>query len=81
MSAVETSSMMSDVSLNISQLCSHLRILRNKLGAKMLEPKKMMKSLSGDIIFPKFGENNYYHEAGSKPELILCWVRGIVAVY
>ena len=81
MSAVETSSMMSDVSLNISQLCSHLRILRNKLGAKMLEPKKMMKSLSGDIISPKFGENNYYHEAGSKPELILCWVRGIVAVY
>ena len=81
MSAVETSSMMSDVGLNIFQLCSHLRILRNKLGAKMLEPKKMMKSLSGDIIFSKFGENNYYHEAGSKPELILCWVRGIVAVY
>ena len=26
-------------------------------------------------------EHNYYHEAGSKPEIILFWVRDIVAVY
>ena len=36
----------------------------------MFEPEKMMKSLSGDMIIPKFGEYNYYHEAGTKPELI-----------
>ena len=32
---------------------------------------KIMKSLGGDMIIPKFGEYNYYHEAGTKPELIL----------
>ena len=35
MSAVETASMMSDVGLDISQLRILLRILRNKLGAKI----------------------------------------------
>ena len=40
-----------------------------------------MKSLSGDMIIPKFGEYNYYHEAGTKPELILFQVRDIVAVF
>ena len=40
-----------------------------------------MKSLSGDMILPKFGEykcNNM--EKGTKPELILFWVRNTVAV-
>ena len=37
-----------------------------------------MKSLSGDMINPKFGEYNYYHETGSKSELILLWVGDIV---
>ena len=41
----------------------------------------MMKGLSGDMTLPKFGEYNYYHEAGSKPELILFWVRDIFTVY
>ena len=39
MSAVETASMTSDVCLNISQLHLLLRIIRNKLGAKMFEPE------------------------------------------
>ena len=38
-SAVETTSMMSDVGLNISQLRIHLRILCNKLGKKNLNLK------------------------------------------
>ena len=81
MSAIESISMMSDVGLNISQLRVLVRMLRNKLGAKMLEPEKMMKSLSGDVIIPKFGEYNYHHETGTKPELILFWVRDDVAVF
>ena len=71
MSAVETASMMSDVSLNISQLRILFKILRNKLGAKMCEPESIMKSLSRDMILLKFGEYKYYHEVGSKPEYIL----------
>ena len=33
------------------------------------------------MIIPKFGEYNYYHETGTKPEPILFWVRDTVAVY
>ena len=40
-----------------------------------------MNSFSGDIIIPKFGEYEYYHETGSKPEHVLFWVRDTVAVY
>ena len=71
MSAVEIASLMSDVGLNISQSRILLRILRNKLGAKMFEPENIMKSLSGDMILPKFDEYKYYNiEIGSKPERI-----------
>ena len=80
MSAVETASMMSDVGLNISQLRILLRILHNKLGTKCFESENIMKSLSGDMILPTFCEYKYYHEAGSKPEHILFWVRNTVAV-
>ena len=41
----------------------------------------MIKTLGGDMIFPKFGEYSYYHEAGSKSDLILFRVCDIVAVY
>ena len=41
MSVVETTSMMSDVGLNISQLRIFLRILRNKLGANIFEPETL----------------------------------------
>ena len=72
MSAIETASLMSDVGLNISQLRILLRILRNKLGAKIFEPENIMKSLSGDMILPKFGEYKYNNmEKGSNPENIL----------
>ena len=47
----------------------------------MFEPENIMKSLSGDMILPKFGEYKYYHETGSKPEHILFWVRDTVAVF
>ena len=81
MSAVETASMMSDVSLNISQLRILLKILHNKLGANNFEPEHVMKNLSGDMILPKFGEYKYCTETGSKPEHILFWVRDTVAVF
>ena len=69
MSAVETASLMSDVGLNISQLCILLRMLRNKLGVKMFEIENIMKSLSGVMILPKFGEYKYNNmEKGIKPE-------------
>ena len=80
-SAVNSASMMSDIGLNISYLCILLRILQNNLGTKMFEPKYLMKDLNGDMILPKFGEYNYYHEVRSKLELILFRVRDIVAVY
>ena len=48
---------------------------------KTIEPKKMMKSLSGDMILPKFDEYKYNNmEKGIKPELILFWVRDTIAV-
>ena len=81
MLAVEAASMMNAVGLNIYQLCILLRILRNKLGTKMFELENMMNSLSGDMIIPKFSEYNYCHETGTKPELILFWVRDTVAVF
>ena len=40
-----------------------------------------MKSLSGDIILPNFGEYKYYHETGSKHEHILFWVCDTIAVF
>ena len=67
MSAVETANMISDVGHNISQLRILLRIWLNKEETKMFEPENSMKSLSGDMILPKFGEYKYYHEIGSKP--------------
>ena len=33
------------------------------------------------MILPKFREYNYYHEARSKPGLILFWIRDIVTFY
>ena len=81
MSAVETASMMSDIGLNIYQLRILLRILRNKLGATMFEPKNIMKMLSEDMILPKFGEYKYYYEIGSKPAHILFRVRDTVSVF
>ena len=71
---------MSDVGLNISQLRILLRILRNKLGTNIFKPEKKMKRLSGNMVIPKFSEYNYYHETGTKPELILFWVYDTVAV-
>ena len=72
---------MRDVGITVSQLRILLRIVRNKLGAKIFETKKMMNILSGDMILFKVGEYNYYNKPGSKPELILFLVRDIVAVY
>ena len=82
MSAVKTASLMGDVGLNISQLRILLRILRNKLGAKMCEPENIMKSLSGDMTLPKFGEYKYYNmEKWSKPDHIIIWVRDTIVVF
>ena len=63
MSAIATANIMSDVGLKISQLRILLRILQNKIGVKKIESKKMKKMFNSDMIIPKFGECNYYHEA------------------
>ena len=70
--------MMSNVGLNIYQLRILIRILRNNVGAIVFEDEKIMKSLSGDMLIPKFGEYNCYHKTGSKSELILLLVGDIV---
>ena len=49
-----------------------LRVLRNKIGAKLFEPESKMTELYGDIIVPQFD---------SKLELILYWVRDYVAIF
>ena len=33
------------------------------------------------MVLPTFGDYDYYHEARSKPEIILFWTRDIVTVY
>ena len=44
--------------------------MQNKLGVEMIEPEILIKTLSDDMILPKFVEYNNYHETGSKPVLI-----------
>ena len=45
MSAIEIASIMNDVGINISQLRILLRILRHKIGAKLLESESKMTIL------------------------------------
>ena len=40
-----------------------------------------MKSLSGDMILPKFDEYKYYNEIGSKPKDFLFWICDAVAAF
>ena len=48
----------------------------------MFEPENIIKSLSGDMILPMFGEYKYNNmKKGSKPEHILFWVRDNVAIF
>ena len=54
-SAIETTSMMNDVGINISPLCILLRILRHKIGDKLSEPESEMTDLYGEMIIPRFG--------------------------
>ena len=70
-STIETTSMMNDIGINISQLRIQLRMLRHKIGAKLFEPESEMAYLCGEIIVPQFGEYKYIHEIGNKPEFIL----------
>ena len=82
MSDVETATLMSDVGINISQLRILLRILRYKLGAKTFEPENIMKSLSGDIILPKFGEYKYNNmEKEVNLNSFKFWVCDTIAVF
>ena len=81
MYAIETVSMTNDVYINISQLHILLRILRHKIGANFFEPESKITDLCGEMIVPQFGEYKYIHEIGSKPELILYWVRDSVAIF
>ena len=40
-----------------------------------------MKSLSRDMIIPKFGEYKYYHETELNPDFILFWISGIATIF
>ena len=80
MSAIEIASILSNIDLNISQLCILLRILRYKLGAKIYEPEMKMKDISCEMIEPQFGEYKYFHKAGCTPGLIIYWVRDSVTM-
>ena len=71
MSVIETTSMINDFGINISQLRILLRILRCKIGAKLFEPESKMTDLCGEMIVPQFEEYKYIHEISSKPELTL----------
>ena len=39
-----------------------------------------MIELCGDMVVPQFGEYKYIHEVGSKPEVILYWIRYFTAI-
>ena len=58
-----------------------LRVLRHKIGAKLFEPESKMVDLHGEMIVPQFGEYKYIHETGSKPEMILYWVRDSTIIF
>ena len=72
---------MNDIGMNISQLSILLRILRYKIGAKLFEPESKMIHLCGEMIVPQFGIYKYIHEVGSKPELILYWIRDSTVIF
>ena len=49
---IETTSMINDAGVNISQLRVLLRILRYKIGAKLFEPETKMTDICGEMIVP-----------------------------
>ena len=81
MFTIETVRMMNDVGIYISQLRILLRILRHKIGAELFETESKMTDLCGEIIVPQLGKYKYIHKIGSKPELILYWVRDSIATF
>ena len=81
MSAIEITSIMNDVGINISQLRILLRILRHKISAKLFESETQMIDWFGEMIAPQFDNYKYVHEVGSKPELILYLVRDFIAIF
>ena len=46
----------------------------------MFKPESEMTYLCGEMIVPRFGEYKYIHEVGSKPEVILYWIRDSTAI-
>ena len=72
--------MMSDLGINILQLRMIFCILRHKIATKLFEPEIKMKDLCGEIIQPQFVEYKYVHKVGSKPEVILYWVRDTIII-
>ena len=72
---------MNDIGMNISQLSILLRILRYKIGAKLFEPESKMIHLCGEMIVPQFGIYKYIHEVGSRPEVVLYWIRYFTAIF
>ena len=75
MSTIESASMMNNIGINISSLSILLRILQHKIGAKLFVSESKMTNLCDVMNVPQFGEYKYTHELGSKPELIVYWVR------
>ena len=69
MSAIETTGMMNDGGINISQLRILLRILRHKIGANLFEPESKMVNLRDEMITQQFREYKDIHENGTKPKI------------
>ena len=72
---------MNDIGINISQFWILLRILQHKVVAKLFEPESKMTDSYSEMSVTQFGEYKYIHEIGSKPELILYWIRDSVAMF
>ena len=80
-STIETISMMNDAGINILQLRILLRILRHEIDTKLFEYESKIADSCGKMIVPQFVEYKYFHAIGSKPELILYWVRDSVVIF
>ena len=55
--------------------------MRHKIGAKLFEPESKMVDLRGEMIVPQFGEYKDIRSIGSKPELILYWIRDSTEIF
>ena len=81
MSAVETTSLMNDVVLNVSQLRILLRILCNKVGVNFFEPETLWKVLAETWYVQSLVNINIIIWKKKVNLNIFFWVRDTVAIF